>query len=113
MRVLRSKLSVGMELESPAVDRDRRMLIGEGAVLTDRLIEVLETAEIPILCVTETPFAAHRTCGDLPTLSKQQEQQIHSRFRHADLEGDFAGAVFGECINHIGESMAEDAGGDA
>lgn len=101
-----------MELESPAIDRDRRMLIGEGAVLTDRLIEVFETAEIPIFYVTDTSFEAHRTCRDLPTLSNQQEREINSRFLYVNLEGNLAGAVFDECVNHTRECMVEDIGGD-
>lgn len=106
MRVLRSNLSAGMILEEGAMDRDGRMLVGAETVLTDRMLDVLETARIPIVYVTDASYEECKTCPDLPELSKEQEKELRDRFRHVDLEGEFARAVFDETLNHAREALA-------
>ncbi len=115
MRVLRAKLAQGMILEAGAVDRDGRMLIGPETTLTDRLIQVIDNAQIPILYVTDESWETHKTCPELPPLPEAEEQRLHDRFTHVDLEGPFARAVFDECMNLAREDAASEArpAGDA
>ncbi len=88
------------------MDREGRMLIGADKELTDRLIEILETARIPIVYVTDASYEACKTCPDLPVLTKEQEEEIRDRFRHVNLDGLFAKAVFDETLNHAREALA-------
>lgn len=97
MRVLRAKLAPGMVLEAGAMDRDGRMLIAEGTALSGRMIDLLEIAKIPILYVTDESWRACKTCPDVPPLSEAAQRRLAERFRHVDLEGSFARAVFDEC----------------
>ena len=107
MRVLRGKLAPGMILDSGAMDRHGRMLIGANTELTEHLLDVLETTRIPIVYVTDASYEEHKTCPDLSPLSREQERAIDSLFRHVDLEGLFARAVFDECLNHARECDVE------
>ncbi len=109
MRVLRTNLTPGMILEGGAMDRLGRMLIGADTKLTERLLEVLETARIPIVYVTDASYDQHKSCPDLPPISREQKREITGRFRHVDLEGLFARVVFDECLNHARECDAEGA----
>lgn len=106
MRVLRTNLTPGMTLERDAMDRTGRLLIGAETELTDRLVEVLKTAQIPVVYVTDKSFEEHDCVPDLPPLSREQQRDIDGRFRHVDLHGDFAREVFGECIIHSRERNA-------
>lgn len=108
MRVLRTNLSPGMILDSDAMDRQGRMLISANTELTDRLLEVLETTLIPILHVTDDSFEEHNCAPELPPLTREQEREITGRFRHVNLDDDFARAVFEECLNHARECSATD-----
>ncbi len=110
MRVLRSNVAPGMVLETGAMDRSGRMLIGAKTVLTGRLLDILDTAKIPLVYVTDISYEAHKTSPDLLPLSRKQEREINSRFRHVDLEGSFARALFDECLNHARECNVEDGG---
>ena len=109
MRVLRTKLSPGMILEDGAMDRDGRMLMGSGTVLTDRMIGILETARIPIVYVTDASYEECKTCPDLPELTKEQEKEIRDRFRHVNLDGQLARAVFNETLNNAREALMNPA----
>lgn len=108
MRVLRTNLSPGMILDASAMDRAGRMLISAKTELTDRLLEILETARIPIVYVTDDSFEEHNCAPKLPPLTKEQEREITGRFRHVNLDDDFARAVFDECLNHARKCNAQD-----
>lgn len=112
MRVLRTNLSPGMVLDANAIDRSGRMLIGVEAELNEHLLEVLETAQIPVLYVTDDSFKQHNRAPELPPLSREMSREITGRFRHVDLEQGFAREVFNECIHHARERMAEDVEAD-
>ena len=45
---------------------------------------------------------------ELPPLTREQEREITGRFRHVNLDDDFARAVFDECLNHASECSATD-----
>lgn len=107
MRVLRTNLIPGMILEGGAMDRLGRKLIGADTELTEHLLEVLQTARIPIVYVTDTSYDEHRCHPDLPPISRAQKREITGRFRHVDLDGPFARAVFDECLSHARECNAE------
>lgn len=107
MRVLRTNLTPGMILEAGAMDRIGRKLIGADTELTEHLLEVLQTARIPIVYVTDTSYDEHKSRPDLPPISRAQKREISGRFRHVDLKGSFARVVFDECLNHARECNAE------
>ncbi|MDP6980029.1 MAG: hypothetical protein QF570_15735 [Myxococcota bacterium] len=107
--MLRTKLAPGMILEVGAVDRDGRMLIGPETVLTDRLIKVIDNAQIPILYVTDESWETHKTCPELPPLPEAQEENLRDRFMHVDLDGPFARAVYDECMNMAREDAVSAA----
>jgi len=101
-----------MILETGAVDRDGRMLIGPGCELTRRLIRVIEITQIPILYVTDESWEANKTCPEPLPLSEAQEEAMRDHFLHVDLEGSFARAVFDECTNMLREETTS-TGGEA
>lgn len=109
MRVLRSKLSPGMVLETVAMDRDGRMLMGAETELNDRLIEVLENARIPIVHITDASFEAHNQFKEPEPLPKKEERRILERFRHVDLQGTFAKSLLEEVLNIARERQDRDA----
>ncbi len=106
MRVLRAKLAPGMILEAGAVDRDGRMLIGPDTALTDRLIAVIDNAQIPIVYVTDDSWEANKTCAEPPPLTPEQEAELEDHFMHVDLDGPLARAVYEECVNLAREDAA-------
>ena len=108
MRVLRSKLLPGMVLETEAMDHDGRMLMGADTELNDRLITVLENARIPIAYITDSSFEEFNTYKEAEPLSKKEERQIRDRFRHVDLEGEFAKTLLEE-VMHIARERNEAA----
>ncbi len=108
MRVLRSKLSEGMVLDSDAMDRSGRMLMSAGTEITAHLIDVLENARIPIVYVTDPSFEEHSTAKEPEPLSKQEERVIVGRFRHVDCEGTFAKALLEEVVHAARERKDAD-----
>ncbi|MCP5044363.1 MAG: hypothetical protein GY944_25310 [bacterium] len=107
MRVLRARLAPGMILETGAMDRDGRMLIGADTVLTERMLEVLDNSQIPILYVTDESWEAHKTGPELPPLDEAKVRALTRRFEHTDLTVPFARAVFEECMSIAREKTAQ------
>lgn len=107
MRIIRDKLAPGMVLESGAIDRLGRMLIGPGIELTEKLIKVIDNAQMPILYVTDESWEANKTCSEPPALSPEDEERLQEHFMHVDLEGPFARAVYDECHNMARERVAK------
>ncbi len=104
MRVLIRKLTENMVLERDAVDRHGRLLIAAGATLTQRNLETLETSKVPVAYVEEKSYEQFRLHQEPDPLTKPEERSIRNRFRHTDLEGEFARALFEECIQRTREA---------
>jgi len=87
----------GMVLGSDTKDRNGRVLLGAGNVLTEKHLKIFKmwgVTEADIKGIEEEEAAARAVSGLDPLLLEAAEERMRARFLHADMNHPFNGELF-------------------
>ena len=87
----------GMVLESDAKDRNGRVLLGAGNVLTEKHLKIFKmwgVTEADVKGIEKEEVAARAVSGFDPLLLGEIEEQMRERFRHTDMKHAFNSELF-------------------